>query len=424
LRSYGVAAVALCLSLAGCSANPPEDDDDDNEAGAGGSMPNGGAGPVGGAGMSGSTPTGGTSGSATGGSGGSSTQPIPGGPHPFPQGKTSGMCQITNHASAAQAVRTAYDYFIQQFVRQVSPGVVKVIRPTNSGDTVSEGIAYGMLAAVYMNDRALLDGLWAYAKAHFDSFGLMHWRLNADNTIASDGMGSASDADEDMAWALIMASAQWQSGQYLDDAKRVITAMSTHNIGADGMLLPGDGWGATDRTFPDYFSPAYFRVFATVSNNPNWSGAIINKNYEILAAVSGMYGLVPDSTTRTYVHMGEYGYDACRTPWRIAMDWCFNGEPRAKAYLDKIGPFFNGQLPVSNFGDRYSLTGTKTSNFGNMAFVGTAGVAGMAGWPNLMNEAFTYGATGTGGNAQYYQQALRLITMLMMSGNFLDYTKL
>ena len=423
MRSYGVAAVVLCLSLAGCSANPPEDDDD-NEAGAGGSMPSGGAGPQGGAGMSGTTPTGGTSGSATGGSGGTTTQPIPGGPHPFPQGKTSGMCQITNHASAAQAVRTAYDYFIQQFVRQVSPGVVKVIRPTNSGDTVSEGIAYGMLAGVYMNDRALLDGLWAYAKLHSDANGLMHWRLNADDSIASDGMGSASDSDEDMAWALIMASAQWQSGQYLDDAKRIISAMYTHNIASDGMLLPGDGWGNTDRTFPDYFSPAYFRVFADVSNNRYWSGIVIDKNYEILNAVSGQYGLVPDSTTRTYQHMGAYGFDACRTPWRIAMDWCFNGEPRAKAYLDKIGPFFNGQLPVTNFGDGYSLTGQKSVNYVSMAFIGTAGVAGMAGWPNLMNEAFNYGANGTGGNTQYYQQSLRLITMLMMSGNFLDYTKL
>jgi endo-1,4-beta-D-glucanase Y len=253
---------------------------------------------------------------------------------------------------------------------------------------------------------------------------MMNWRIMPDGTVASDGAGSASDADEDMAWALIMASAQWQSGAYLDSGKRMINAMYTHNIGNDGMLLPGDGWGATDRTFPDYFSPAYMRVYATLTNNTNWSGAIINKNYEILAAVSGTYGLVPDSTTRTYVHMGAYGYDACRTPWRIAMDWCFNGEPRAKAYLDKVGAFFNSQLPVSNIVDGYSLTGSKTVAYQSMAFIGTAGVAGMAGWPQLMNDAFNFGATGTGGNTQYYQQSLRLITMLMMSGNFLDYTKL
>jgi endo-1,4-beta-D-glucanase Y len=251
----------------------------------------------------------------------------------------------------------------------------------------------------------------------------MHWKITAAGTPASDGMGSASDADIDMAWALIMAAIQWQDPVYLIEARQIITAMSTHNVASDGMLLPGDSWGSTDRTYPDYFSPAYFRVFAEVSGNRNWSGAIINKNYQILADVSGQYGLVPDYTTRTYMHTTAYGYDACRMPWRIAMDWCWNGEPRAKAYLDKIGAFFNSQLPVTNFGDGYSLTGQKTSNFGNMAFIGTAGVAGMAGWPQLLNDAFTYGATGTGGNTQYYQQSLRLLTMMMMSGNFLDLTK-
>jgi endo-1,4-beta-D-glucanase Y len=344
-------------------------------------------------------------------------------PHPFPQGKASGMCQITSVANAAGAVSSAYTYWKTQFLVAGTPQGLRVQRPTNGGDTVSEGIAYGMLAAVYMNDKATFDGLYTFAKLHFDQFGLMNWHLTAAGAVAPDGAGSATDADEDMAWALIMAAAQFQATVYLDEAKAMITAMSTHCIGTDGMLLPGDGWGATDRTFPDYFSPAYFRVFATISGNRNWSGPILDKNYQILEAVSGQYGLVPDSTTRTYVNMGAYGYDACRTPWRIAMDYCFNGEARAKTYLDKVGPFFTSQLPVTNFGDGYSLTGQKTSNYGNMAFTGPAGVAGMAGWPQLLNDAFTYGATGTGGNTQYYQQSLRLITMLMMSGNFLDYTK-
>jgi endo-1,4-beta-D-glucanase Y len=421
LRSYGIPALALFVSLCACSANPEDAGDDDESGGSGGtSGATGGAAPTGGTGPRGGTTS--TGGSSTGGSAGGVQ--IPGMPHPFPQGKTSGMCQITNHASAAAAVTSAYTYWKQQFLVAGNPGL-RVQRPTDGGDTVSEGIAYGMLAAVYMVDKPTFDGLYTYAKAKFDSKGLMNWRLMADGSVASNGAGSATDADEDMAWALIMASAQWQDANYLAEAKKLILAMSTYCVGSDGMLLPGDSWGATDRTYPDYFSLAYFRVFATISGNRNWSGPILDRNYQILADVTGEHGLVPDYTTRTYVHGdgGKYGYDAVRTPWRIAMDYCFNGEPRAKAYLDKIGTFFTGQLPVTNFGDGYSLTGQKTSNFGNMAFIGTAGIAGMAGYPSLLNEAFNYGATGTGGNTQYYQQSLRVITMLMMSGNFLDYTK-
>ena len=39
---------------------------------------------------------------------------------------------------------------------------IRVIRPENQNDTVSEGIAYGMLIAVNMGDKTLFDNLYAY----------------------------------------------------------------------------------------------------------------------------------------------------------------------------------------------------------------------------------------------------------------------
>jgi endo-1,4-beta-D-glucanase Y len=423
LKRLGWGCLLLGLVFSGCGGSA----DNDEDGASGGTAGTGAS-----AGKGGSSPgTGGTSATAgkggKGGAAGSGTAPIPGGPFPFPQNKTSGMCSITTYANASAAVQSVYTYWKTNFVVAAGSGLRVLFN--NEGQTVSEGVAYGMLIAVYMNDRPAFDGFWTYAKAHPSPFGFMSWKINADGTTATNpngslANGSAADADEDMAWALIMASAQWQYGGYLDDAKRLINGMATYMIAADGMLLPGDSWGSTDQTFPDYFSPAYFRVFAEISGNRNWSGAILDKNYEILAAVSGMHGLVPDSTTRTYMHNGAYGYDACRTPWRIAMDYCFHGEPRAKAYLDKVVPFFAAQ-GVANIGDGYSLTGTKTSSYPNMAFIGPAGVGAMydARFSMLLNDAFTYGATGTGGTTPYYQQTLRMITMLMMSGNFLDFTK-
>jgi endo-1,4-beta-D-glucanase Y len=410
--------VVFCFALASCSA---ESGDDDDDAGRGGEDDGGSGKGAGGSGGKGGTSAGSAGKAGSTGTGGTSTAPVPGGPHPFPQGKATGACTITSVAGASDSMRAIYDGWKASFVVQASPGF-RVVRNTNNNDTVSEGIAYGMLASVYMNDRTYFDGFWAYAKSKFNSSGLMSWQLNADGSVASNGQGSASDADEDMAWALLMASAQWQSGAYLDEAKTLINRMFTYVIAADGMLTPGDSWGInTDRWYPNYFSPAYYRVFAKVTNNMAWSTVVIDKNYQMLADVTGMYGLVPDSTTRTYQHMGQYGYDACRMAWRITMDYCFNGEPRAKAYIDKIAPFFVNQGSISNIGDGYSLDGQKTSNFPNMAFIGPAGISGMAGYQSLLDNAFTYGATGTGGTTPYYQQTLRVITMLMMSGNFLDY---
>jgi endo-1,4-beta-D-glucanase Y len=356
-----------------------------------------------------------------------------GGPFLFPQNRVSGACTLTTAANASGSAQAAYNIWKNSFVTPAGAGgFLRVRWPTdaspNQDGTVSEGIGYGMLAAVYMNDRMTFDGLLNYAYLHRDAKGLMNWHITAGGAIATNsqgvvtGAGSASDGDEDIIWALIMASNQWSSTPYLDAARTMIDAMLVNSIAGDGMLKPGDNWGGTQNTYPDYFAPAYFRVFAVVGNNRNWATAIIDRNYAILAMVSGNNGLVPDATNQQYQIVGNYGYDACRTPWRIAMDYCFNDEPRAKAYLMKVGAFFD-RIGAANIGDGYNpMTGAQTSGNKNMAFIGPAGVAGMAGFPKLLNDAFAYGAGGSG-DQSYFPSSLRVVTMLMMSGNFLDYTK-
>jgi endo-1,4-beta-D-glucanase Y len=350
-----------------------------------------------------------------------------GGPYTFGQYKKVPSCALTTAAGASASAMSAYNSWKNSYVTPAvatatnPPTPQRVRRPGNGDDTVSEGIGYGMLAAAYVGDRVTFDGLWAYAKSHFDAKGLMNWQIGSSGAVVS--AGSATDGDEDMAWALLMASNQWSSATYLADAKAVIGAMYTNSIAGDGMLRPGDNWGASSpATFPDYFSPAYFRVFAAATNNPNWGGIILDRNYAILASVSGTNGLVPDEITNitTSQNSNTYGYDACRTPWRIGMDYCFNGETRAKTYLDKVGPFFTN-IGAANIGDGYSLSGSQTSGNKSMAFIGPAGIAGMAGYQSLLDGAFNFGVANTSND--YFKDSLRVVTMFMMSGNFVDLTK-
>jgi endo-1,4-beta-D-glucanase Y len=375
----------------------------------------------------GGDPTGGAGTTGGGGTGGSSAPPPPGlgqgGPFAFPQNKKSGSCTITTVANAGPATLSAYNSWKTTFVTaNGAGGFLRVQSPQHSGGTVSEGIGYGMIAAVYVSDRPTFDGLWGYAKAHFDAKGLMNWQITSAGATSTNpsGAGSATDADEDIAWALLMASDQWSSPQYLDDARAVIDAMYGTEIAGDGTLKPGDNWGDTTY-YADYFAPAYYRVFARATDNPVWAGVIIDRNYTLLASLSGPNGLVPNSSdTVTLSTSAAFGYNACRAPWRIAMDYCFNGEPRAKTYLDKAGAFFNG-VGAANIGDGYANSGSQTSGNHNMAFIGTAGDAGMAGWQTLVDGAFMFGANGAGDSA-YFTNTLRVVHMLMMSGNLLDYS--
>jgi endo-1,4-beta-D-glucanase Y len=382
--------------------------------------------------------TGGNNGGGVGGAqgGGGDTGGLKlatGGPYPFPQHRASGSCTLTSVGGSDAAAQAAYNTWKGSYVTPTgAAGFLRVQRTNTHNDSVSEGIGYGMIAAAYLNDRATFDGLWQYGKLHFNGKGLMTWHVNSGGQPLDNG--SASDGDVDMIWGLIMASDQWSSADYLNAAANMINAVRQNSIGSDGTLKPGDNWGAEPLTNPSYFSPAYFRVFAVVSGDSNWSGAILDKNYATLAKVTGNNGLVPDWTNNSGVvntaltdsrgnpfNNSTYTYDAARTPWRITMDWCFNGEPRARDYLTKVGAFFNG-VGASNIGDGYSLTGSPTTSNKNMAFIGPAGVSGMAGFPALLDGAFNYG-TSNGGDQSYYPSSLRMISMLMMSGNFVDFTR-
>lgn len=418
-------ALAILASLS-CAAEP-------NMGGTGGSGTGGGPAGSGGA-KSGS---GGAMGASGGAQGAAAALP-------FPQTKQPGSCKLTMMAAstaAATATKTAYDDWKTAFLTSDGAGGgLRVKRPSNSNDTVSEGIGYGMIASAYIGDKGTFDGLWAFAKAHLDSKGLMNWHISSSGTAVpqTNGSepGSASDADEDMAWALLTASHQWPGGSYLADAKEIIGNIFATSIGSDGMLRPGDGWGTADVDyFPDYFSPAYYRVFAEVTGRTEWSKVIVDRGYTILAGVSGQNGLVPDQisasgdafTAAAHCTLGNgsatacanYTYDACRTPWRIGMDFCFNDEPRAMTYLAKVGAFFN-TTGVANIKDGYTPSGGSAgSGNQNMAFIGSAGVAGMAAnFPMLLEDAFSYGAAHRSGD--YFKDSMRVVTMLMMSGNLFD----
>jgi len=380
-----------------------------------------------------------------GGSGGSGPMPVmkdpssypqntAGASFPYPQGHASATCTLAVYNT--DNVAMAYNNWKSRFFDGS-----RIVRPENNNDTVSEGIGYGMLIGVYMNDKPMFDALWSYAKSHFDGNGLMNWNINSGGGTA--GSGSATDGDEDMAWALIMAGKQWNSATYTNDASTLIRNLKAHAL--DGNTLkPGDAFGGASQTNPSYFAPSYYRAFARVTGDSGWM-AVVDQSYTILAAASGSNGLVPNwvNSSGTGINgpnndsNGPYfGYDACRTPWRIAMDYCETGEPRAKAYLDKIVGFDVATAPtaVNMLKDGYTGSGGNPSGTlgdysAGMAFYGPAGTAAMedGGEPDFVMRALTGLTNQTIGSAMnasgvftYFNASWGVLSLLAMSGNFWD----
>jgi endo-1,4-beta-D-glucanase Y len=205
---------------------------------------------------------------------------------------------------------------------------------------------------------------------------------------------------------------------------------------------PGE-WGGWNTVNISYFAPAYYRVFATLDSGHDWA-AVVQTVYDTISyAVNSANGnqsngLVPawcdDShgSPCTPVDMGiandvGYQYDSCRTPFRIGVDWCWNGETRAQTYVGLTSTFFSA-IGASSIADSYTITGTPQPQHPgghSAAFVGTAGVGAMSSptYSTFLDDAYTGVATLTylaGGT--YYEDSWTVMSLLMMSANFLDYT--
>ena len=117
--------------------------------------------------------------------------------------------------------------------------------------------------------------------------------------------------------------------------------------------------------------------------------------------------------------------DSCRTPFRVALDYCWNAEPRALAYLQKINGFYAG-IGAAAMVDGYDLNGTPHPEFVTTggpraaSFVGPAGVGAMAtGATHATLRDHAYASVATLmqlAGSTYYQTSWTALTLQMMTG--------
>jgi endo-1,4-beta-D-glucanase Y len=234
--------------------------------------------------------------------------------------------------------------------------------------TTSEGQSYTLLRAVWMDDKPAFDTAfkWTMDNLKRDEDHLFSWLFGEkeDGTygVLTDkgGYNSATDADTDIALALIFAHSRWGDPYYLDTATEILKSVWEKEV-----LILNDKPYLTANNLekfssqkpiinPSYFSPYAYRIFAEVDKDHDWMG-LVDTSYEILEKTASSTldkgssaGLPPDWIALN-LQTGEpesanvgnlttnYSYDALRTTWRIALDYRWFKEARAKTYLDKLG---------------------------------------------------------------------------------------
>lgn len=350
--------------------------------------------------------------------------------YPFPQNTTYPYGIMPSSRSHVHA-ESSYIAWKNNYVTTSGACGYRRVLFNDMSSTYSEGIAYGMLLSVNYDDRALFDDLWRYYMAHMDPRGMMHWWIGA-NCGQILGDGGATDADEDAAFALLLAHKQWGSTgsiNYLQNAITQINRIYQYEVEPNTYVLkPGDYWGGSHVTNPSYFAPAYYRAFKAVTGNSGWD-SVVTRCYDILARAAHVNtGLVPDwcqangQPAPGFAYY--YYYDATRTPWRIAVDRVWFGDERGRLFLQKISNFARGIGSV-NIREGYYLDGTPIGQQHINVFVGPFAAGSMGTTPAY--QAFCDSAYEDNVatvppyvNGNYYNWSLRTLTLFLQTGNFFN----
>lgn len=348
---------------------------------------------------------------------------------PFPQ-QAKYQYGILPAGVSPKHVQSVYDIWLKgYYVEEGTQARIKFDEPEN---TVSEGIGYGMLIMVFMdnaqnNTQGKFDKLWNYYKGHLDGNGLMNWKVQGF-TSNTPGSGAATDAELDVAVALIMADKQW-GGNYLNDAKSLIGKIYTYEV-ANNLLKGGDQWGELN---PSYMSMVATQLFQQV-DGARWS-AVQSRCYQFLDdSQNKTTGLWPNWCSNesgtpgggTGSNPTVYGFDACRTPWRLGWAYVWFNHDGALARCSKIlnwAKSATGNDP-SKIGQMYNLDGTINTDAGGSednipTYLGPLTVAGMvgSGYKDWLDKGYTRLRAFGGSDDNYYNECLELLSMLLLSGN-------
>ncbi len=326
------------------------------------------------------------------------------------------------------------------------------------GDTticVSEGQGYGMVITALMagydpQAQELFNGLLAFARAH-PSVGtgwLMAWRqINGCVTGPNGGEWSATDGDLDIAYALLLADRQWGSGgavNYALEAMRTMQAILQEEIHPILRSVQLGNWVGEDPAYEfgtrtSDFTLDHFRAFAVVGGDTAWQ-RVLDECLDVVTTMQSVYspttGLLPDFVHRLdsspapapthyleSVFDGHYYWNACRTPWRIGLDYLLHGDPRSREASRKITTWVRVRTGDSAAAIRagYRLNGNPiVTGYGSMAFTAPFAVAAMTDssfqpWLNSLWDEMVHAEFN---DEEYYANTLRLLAMITVSGNW------
>jgi endoglucanase len=259
------------------------------------------------------------------------------------------------HATPLPAtVQSEWKPYVAAFIQ----GDGRVIDRAGDDVSTSEGQAFALLRAAWCDDRATFDKVLHWTLNNLqgtDPLRLPGWKWGRkdDGSWGLLDPNAASDADQWMSYALLMAAGRWHEPKYQEQALGLLKRVwdqETAQAGPRRVILPGP-WEAgkdTLRLNPSYWLPFAWRAFAKADPAHPWAG-LVDDAYFLWEACRSPSGLPPDwcwvdraSGRVLPPPIGEtehasFGFEAFRIGWTLAADLRWYGDERARRALEPFG---------------------------------------------------------------------------------------
>lgn len=317
---------------------------------------------------------------------------------------------------------------------------------TGNIDVRTEGMSYGMMMAVQMDNKDVFDRLWKWTMTYMFMTDGVHkgyfaWSCQTDGKRNSNG--PAPDGEEYFALALFFASHRWGDGteepfNYSEQARSLLRTC-IHN-GEDGVGFPM--WNPDNKLIkfipdcefsdPSYHLPHFYELFALWAYPEDrgfWTEAAAASRAYMKLACHPATGLAPeyaeyDGTPNFTRDAGHFYSDSYRVAANLGLDYeWYRGDPSEVEITNKIQAFFADQDPEDY--RKYKIDGTpfEEKALHPVGIVATNAMASLAAdgeHVRTMVELF-WNTPVRKGVRRYYDNCLYLFAMLALSGNFKIY---
>lgn len=313
---------------------------------------------------------------------------------------------------------------------------------TGNLDVRTEGMSYGMMMAVQMDNKDVFDRLWKWSMKYMymtsgENAGYFAWSCAQDGT--KNSFGPAPDGEEFFAMALFFASHRWGDGaapfNYSEQAKDLLRTCL--HKGENGIGFPM--WNKENKLIkfipdcefsdPSYHFPHFYELFALWAYEEDcqfWKEAAAASRDYLKISCHPETGLAPeyayyDGTPNNEKGYGHFFSDAYRVAANIGLDYeWFRGDEWEIGEANKLQAFFSDKDPADY--RRYTISGEpfEEKSLHPVGLLATNAFASLAadGQDRLKWVELFWNTPVRTGVRRYYDNCLYFFSLLALSGNY------